>query len=357
MIYKPTTNDVIAACTYGSRLYGTETLTSDYDFKAITLPKFNDLIMAKKLKGARFRFDNEGNVVGDQAMPPGGWEAEHIPVHKFVEDYLGGQAYAVELAFAVMQKGHLEHLTSDTESVARAYSFYLLCVDLCTNFAHQNVQGMVGFATKQTFDYVHRGERLNSAKLVLAQIDVITDTFKTPAGMVAPRLDSNYVEDHLVLDVLAKICDLKIGVTENNNKILRTLELNGRSYLETTALSHLRTAVQKLVDQYGERSTNASQIDVDWKSLSHAVRVYQQVLELLRTGKITFPRDNAVELLKIKSGNEDRERVRELLCALDTQVLDALQETTLPKVDEVMRQAVQARLFDFLCTQYRINLV
>jgi hypothetical protein len=41
---------------------------------------------------------------------------------------------------------------------------------------------------------------------------------------------------------------------------------------------------------------------VDWKALSHAVRVGEEAIELLATGKITFPLRNAAYILAIKQG-------------------------------------------------------
>ena len=133
---------------------------------------------------------------------------------------------------------------------------------------------------------------------------------------------------------------------------MRTLKLNGREYLETTTLPHLITAVEKLCDQYGDRSTRASETDVDWKSLSHAVRVYQQVIELLETETVTFPRQNAVELLKIKSGQVPLDDVKMQLQELDDKVNELLKVTTLPEVTQEFRAEVEEILYTWLCHQY-----
>ncbi len=41
---------------------------------------------------------------------------------------------------------------------------------------------------------------------------------------------------------------------------------------------------------------------IDWKALSHAVRVGEQAIELLTTGVFTFPRPEAAHLVAIKTG-------------------------------------------------------
>jgi hypothetical protein len=344
MKYNPKTKDnLLCAITYGSRLYGTQTPTSDYDFKAVYLPSYRDLLLARTAHVHRHRFDIHGNTVPESTtMPDNGYEAEHIPLQKFVNDWWTGQAYAVEMVFAVLQGYGDHHLNwerydpiSDTLSSNQVH-FARLCEMLVMKFRTNNVQGMIGFAVKQTFDYVRRGERLNAAKQVL---DVVKETYRFPTDSVAVRgvrLDDSIFPDYahlkfpnhppakakkqFVIDYIADKAELKISSVTNNGKTMRTLELNGRSYLETTAVSHFEEAVRKLADQYGDRSTRASEVDVDWKSLSHAVRVYQQVIEYLETGWITFPRQNAANLLAIKSGEHKIEDVKDLLRDLDDEV-------------------------------------
>lgn len=368
MIYNPQVDNLVVAVTYGSHLYGTSTPTSDHDFKAVYLPSLEDLILAKAPKVLRFRFDKDGNTVGEsESMPDNGYEAEHTPVQKFVHDYLGGQAYAVETVFAVIQGAHLKHLPPvGTLGSRRGCAFEALCHKLVKQYTHRNVNGMVGFAVKQTFDYVHRGQRLNAAKAVLDTLKRSLEFF-TANGENQPnliRLDSpvSYMkcEDgaepemvtETLLDSVARETVLELGSTVNNGRKMRTLKLNGREYLETTTLPHLINAVEKLCDQYGERSTRASETDVDWKSLSHAVRVYQQVIELLNTGFVTFPRPNAAELLEIKSGKVALADVKDLLAGLDDEVNALLKVSTLPEVNDAFRASVEADLQQWLKRQY-----
>lgn len=365
MKYTPPSDDLLVAITYGSHLYGTSTPTSDHDFKAISLPPYRDLVLAKPLKVERYRFDVSGNPVGhNTTMPDNGYEAEHTPVQKFVHDFLSGQAYAVETVFAVLQGAHEKHMgPPGSVSARRAAHFVTLCGYLATEFVHRNVQGMVGFAMKQTFDYVRRGERLNLAKEVLTVLNEILAPTAFEASSI--RLDTVWehrdldvtdktaVETLTVLDEIVKRTGLEIGSAENNNKKIRTLKLNGREYLETTTLVHLQNAVQKLVSQYGDRSSAAAETDVDWKSLSHAMRVYQQVIEYLQTGFIVFPRPNTDDLLQIKQGKQPLEEVKDRLRSLDDHVQEMMASSELPEVDEAFRARVDDMLFNWLHTLYQ----
>jgi hypothetical protein len=297
--------------TYGSKLYGTDTPASDTDIKVVYLPEFKDVLLGKKHSTYKKRWDGEGQLITDdkQPMPNNGVEIEFIPFQVFTRDFLGGQTYALELVFSQMSK------TEDVDG---------WLISLAMNFLTANVASMAGFAQKQTMDYVHRGQRLQQALTIeeaLGTLERLAVGFYTIPN---PRLDT-IVEGVSLLARLVALTGAELGTTVNNGRTLLTLKLNGREYLETTTLQHLTTAVEKLISSYGERSAEAGKKDVDWKSLSHAVRVYEQAQELLTTGKITFPRTNAVELLAIKQGETNIELVKARLLTLEDSV-NMLQE-------------------------------
>jgi hypothetical protein len=324
--------DVMFQVTYGSKLYGTSTPTSDTDLKSIYLPALDDVLLGKRLVATKSRVDANGVKVPDDAsMPDGGIENEYIPFQTFVRDFVNGQTYAIECAYAILKDGPSAPTAHD------AWEFSIV-EEMVSKFGNNEVYSMVGFAMKQTFDYVRRGERLNEATKVLTELRSIAAEY---VNGFEPRLDS-VSDDETVLDVLARRTGLPIGSSVNNNRTQRTLELNGRSYLESTRLDHIIEQVQKLVKQYGERTTRASETDVDYKSISHAVRVYQQAIEILDTGKLTFPRWNAAYLLEVKQGKRDLEEVKDLLVLLDNDVqAKMLTSTVRKKTPELVAEAEQ----------------
>jgi hypothetical protein len=321
---------------YGSKLYGTNTAASDTDLKTVYLPELGDLLMAKPPKIFKKRFDAQGQPLGDgTSMPPDGVETEYIPFQTFVRDFINGQTYALEIGHAMYSK-HLG-LPKNKQNTVREVSWV---VELVENFSNSEVQSMTGFAAKQVWDYIKRGERLNEATNVLDVLKRHESLLRTGGHVV--RLDTqlaysdvelggDVVYTSTVLDEVSRECSLPIGQSVNNNRTMRTLELNGRSYLETTEVEHLCAQVQKLISKYGDRSTAAAETDVDWKSISHAVRVYEQSIELLETGRITFPRKNAAHLLEIKSGRVSLDEVKSELSRLDEEVLQKIQASSVRK--------------------------
>lgn len=82
---------------YGSWLYGTNTPTSDLDYKHIVLPYLDDLLVGKRVKNEVEKTNTEKNTRNSAEDV----DNEYIPLQVFAHDFLGGQTYALELAFAV----------------------------------------------------------------------------------------------------------------------------------------------------------------------------------------------------------------------------------------------------------------
>lgn len=334
----PQGRDVLYQVVYGSKLYGTNTPTSDTDLKTVYLPAIDDMLLGKKLVATKTRVDEFNNPVPDkQSMPERGIENEYIPFQTFVRDFVRGQTYAVEMAFGVLTQG-------PSAPDFRSQIEFDILEDMVARFANSEVYSMVGFAQKQTLDYVHRGERLNQAQSIRTELLKLVDDLNRDGTFDATkvRLDTKLYGGETVFDTLKRATGLPEATTTNNNRVMRTLELNGRSYVETTELSHLDLQLKKLIESYGDRTNAAAKTDVDFKSLSHAVRVYQQAIEMLDTGKVTFPRPNAAELLMIKQGREDLELTKARLRVLDAEVLAKMKTTSVqPRTHELEQAAEQ----------------
>ena len=138
--------DVLFQVVYGSRLYGTSTPTSDTDLKSVYLPPIDDLLLTKRQVAFKTRVDERGDPVPDGlSMPDNGVENEFIPFQTFVRDFVNGQTYAVEIAYAILKDGPS---APDKLSVFE----YNTVVDMINKFGNNEVYSMVGFAMKQTFD-------------------------------------------------------------------------------------------------------------------------------------------------------------------------------------------------------------
>jgi hypothetical protein len=78
-----------------------------------------------------------------------------------------------------------------------------------------------------------------------------------------------------------------------------------------------------------------NQQGVDWKALSHAVRVGTQAIEFLGTGHVTFPLPNAEHVLAIKTGKVAYQKVsREIESLLESVEVAAL-VSSLPEAPDL----------------------
>jgi hypothetical protein len=105
-------------------------------------------------------------------------------------------------------------------------------------------------------------------------------------------------------------------------KKIRHLEVCDRKAPYTITLKEALAIYQRLYDNYGERARKAKDNEgIDWKALSHAVRVGGECIELLKTGYIVFPRPEAAHLLDVKLGKlpyyEVAEEIEGLLVAAE----------------------------------------
>jgi hypothetical protein len=87
----------------------------------------------------------------------------------------------------------------------------------------------------------------------------------------------------------------------------------------------------RIHENYGARARMAeSNEGIDWKALSHAVRVGHEAVELLKYHWITFPLPNAAHILEIKQGKLDYKQVAEEIEGLLVAVESASLSSTLP---------------------------
>lgn len=321
---------VLYSTLYGSHLYGTSTPTSDLDIKQIVLPSIDDLLMCKHV-GNKVKTTNSAKNTKNTAEDV---DLENIPLQVFIRDFAEGQTYALEIAFS-MDKTHANQ-TFYAPMLANMMRM------LRTQFLTSNVKAMMGYVFNQANLCSFKGERLNAARefrqlMTLGYFDAesgdepISDFVAQTKPMIMSdgSLYTGWPSHEGGAPAAPIIFALEFAkLAQKYPKYFRVdqYDIGGgrmrpcfilleKTFPWTNTLSHSIGVVDTLIKKYGSRADAASQDNVDWKAMMHAVRIIDEGLELLEHKTITLPRppETAARLLQIKRGELPLEPIKDEL--------------------------------------------
>lgn len=266
---------------FGSHLYGTSTPASDLDFKSVYIPDAREILL-QRVRGAvntaRPKAEKEKNL-------PGEVEEESYSLQKYLALAAECQTVAMDVLFA--PEWSMPDAPADEwrEIVANRHRFIT-----------RRATAFVGYCRQQANKYGIKGSRVAASRAVLMLLVSLVEQHGS-----TPKLGDFEQELRAVIEPIehAVIVDIPLA----SGAMIRHLDVCNRKLPFPSSIKNARDIVQRLVDEYGARALQAeSQQGVDWKALSHSVRVGTQAIELLRTGHITFPLPNAEHITKIKTG-------------------------------------------------------
>lgn len=342
----------------GSRLYGTDTPSSDYDYKAVCLPGLDELLLNTKLVNRKEK--PEGVGAGDK-MLAGETESEYLPLQVFFDDFFSGQTYALEVAFAVMQGLH-ETPGKNGEKVNRHLYQQKLMTELVEKFLTRNVKKMVGYAVSQSKMYGLKTQRYTSIKQFVETVQEYFETTmlsgfdlgNTPRSKAAANMMSVLrVQDtpHL-LEKLLKLEHVKETTIMNargGQEESAAIEVCEKKFPLSNTWQTVVSSMNATLEKYGARVKEFDGEGVDWKALSHAIRITEQVLELSFEGKLTFPRPNAKFLLAVKNGEVPLEKatayLNEAFAKVDEAVTASVLREKTPELAEEFRKWKLEKLY------------
>ena len=271
----------IVTIKFGSHLYGTSTPASDIDFKSVHIPTPRDILLQRakgSINSARQKAEKEKNL-------PGEIEEESYSLQRYLELASEGQTVALDVLFAPEW--------SMTEPPSPEWR---IIMDNRTRLVTKKSAAFIGYCRQQANKYGIKGSRVAAARKALELLTILVEQHGTTPklGQFADAVSAQIagVEHMVVIDI-----PLPSGST------IKHWDVCGRKLPYTSSIKNARDIVQKLVNEYGARALQAeNQQGVDWKALSHAVRVGTQAIELLQTGRVTFPLPNAEHVRAIKVG-------------------------------------------------------
>lgn len=327
---------------FGSALYGTADEHSDIDSKIVYLPSIDKLLLGQRPKN-----HVEREVGPNAKMNAGEEEIEYIPVQQLAKDFFEGQSYAYELVFAYgnpVEKANtnVELLPSSPFGSGTYYRFFN---ELRTMFLTRDISKMVGYAAHQAQVYGVKGERLNAVERLIEELEKIENPSEVRVKDVQLPVT--------VLNGYVHYSYIKGSNQEYKDTL--ALQVNDRYYHQTERVSNVIDALKKLVEKYGHRAKKAQAQEVDWKALSHAIRIVYQANEILEHHELEFPLDIADYLLAVKRGCVSFADAVGVFEMLNTGMERLLETTTLPEKTPELRQEFELWLINKLKNFYAIT--
>jgi hypothetical protein len=280
---------------FGSHLYGTNTPQSDLDYKSVFVPSARDILLQRvpgSISSKRAKGHREKNHAGEI-------DEEGYSLQRFLGLAAEGQTVALDLLFA-----------PPASMIGEPHSEWLEVTRNRHRLITRKSAAFVEYCRQQANKYGIKGSRVAASRKALYLLIGATERLGTTARLaeIAPEIQL----------LLAGTPHMSLASIElpNGDKIDHW-EVCGRKMPFSASIKYARDVMQRLVNEYGSRAIRAERNEgIDWKALSHAVRVGQQALELLRTGQITFPLTNAAEIRAIKLGERSYQQVSEQIEAL-----------------------------------------
>ncbi len=316
---------------FGSHLYGTATPSSDTDIKAVHVPSPGDILLqrAKPVWSRKTKADPTlKNTAADV-------DHESYALHKYMALVTEGQTVATDMLFATPDAWVGEPLRAWYDLVANR-----------DKLISRNCASFLGYCRQQANKYGIKGSRMAAARDA-------SEMLTAAAEKLGKQAKLREIEADLVAFVAGREHTALVDIPVSDGKVIvRHLEVCNRKAPFTASIDRAAEIYTLLFQEYGQRARAAMVNEgIDWKALSHAVRVGREAIELLSTGHVTFPRPEAAHLIAIKTGALAYQPVAEEIEALLVEVEAAAARSMLPESADIM--FVEA----FIGEQYRRAIV
>jgi hypothetical protein len=318
--------NLVVEMRFGAHLYGTETADSDLDLKAVFLPSAADILL-QRVKPAVYRTRPKAPAERNTAQDV---DFEAYSLQRYMELLAEGQTVAIDMLFA-----------PDSALTAAPSPIWREIQANAGRFISTRAPAFVRYCRQQANRFGIKGSRVAAARHVLAFLNAMEN--RLGASCKLSEVEAGLGEIAVIVDHVAMP-----ALPGPNGQAVLHLEVCDKKVPLTASIKTAREILQRLVDEYGHRALQAERNEgVDWKALSHAVRVGREALELFETGRIVFPLVCAAHLRLIKRGALSYGEVASEIESLLDQVESAAQRSNLPAVPDT------AAMDDIVLRAYR----
>ncbi len=244
---------------------------------------------------------------------------EAFSLHRFIDLLVTGQPIAIEMMFAPesAMTGRPDPLWQEVQALA-------------PRVVTRGAASFVRYCRQQANRYGIRGSRVADARKALG---ILAAACASHGAQTRLANIEHELEDLVATTVHLSLSDIEV----QPGRVVRHFDVCGRKAPLTTSIASARDLAARLVAEYGQRALDAERhAGIDWKALSHAVRVGQEAIELLRTGRLVLPLADAQHLLAIKLGRLPYAEVADEIERLLAVVEETKASSLLPDVPNVV---------------------
>jgi hypothetical protein len=273
----------------GSQLYGTNSPSSDTDFKGVYAPSMRSLVTKTDVLEVN---NDTGNHKSKNTSTDVDCTLDSL--NKFFGLLAKGETGALDVLFSMFREDTIIYADPNfLEFMTKNYK----------KFLSSNTKSFMGYCFQQATRYGLKGKRYDSLMKLFS---------KAPSLKIFPK-DSTVGE--WVEEVERGSFDAN-HVTFTKKENGEYLYVLGKEFHTKMPMKDAEPVLTKMQNMYGARTKASSESadgSTDWKALSHAVRVVEEAQELLSTGFVTFPLKNAEYVKSVKLGEQNVEDVMKLL--------------------------------------------
>jgi predicted nucleotidyltransferase len=277
---------------FGSHLYGTNTSSSDTDYKGIYLPTLQECVPNKIDNVKIFNTKTYGGKNTNSNI-----DEEYYSLQYFMKLAIQGEMIVIDMLHAPK---NMTLCSSQTWNELRNNR---------SKFYSKNLVGYLGYIRKQTATYSNKGNRLKA-------IDEILQVLHSQQGICDLKLKSVWN-----LLPINEYCNELINPKETRWEFYQVC---GKQLSEHITVNEAIKILSTLRLSYGTRANQAGKNGgVDWKAVSHAFRAGLQLKEIYTTGDLIYPLKDYEFIRNVKTGVFDYdkdsigEKLEDLLCDIE----------------------------------------
>jgi len=323
---------ILVKAVAGSHLFGTNTETSDKDFKGVYLPSSDEILLGSYQDTIR-------HSTGDNTT-------------RNTKDDTDIELYSLRKFFAMLENGDtaaLELLFTPEDKILEKDPLWDEIVSKRQLFLSKKVSALIGYIRQQSNKYGLKGSRMGELNVVLKKLKEI----EKEHNFQGAKLKHSWEK---IVNELTGLSHVHIIELKINNKVEETvpaIEILGAKFSHDTPFAVCIKSLSDKYKAYGQRAREAANnLGVDYKAISHCLRCAFQGIELMQTGYITLPhpQDKRDLLIKVKKGEIPYKE-------LEPVIEKALEDLEKASLESGLKDNISRKLLDELLIDYHRDVI